>query len=73
MTTPKYPEKVLTEPYFVSPITTYDHDDLLYYTKIGQNNPEMSLFCIAAGKTLTISRERAINLAKLLNEMSKNK
>jgi len=50
----------------VSKLTSYDHDDQLYYTKIGENNKEMSLFCIVAGKTITESRSKAEMLLKLL-------
>ena len=50
----------------VSKLTTYDSDDLLYYTKIGESKGEMSLFCIVAGKTPTESRSKAETLLELL-------
>ena len=50
----------------VSKLTTYDSDDLLYYTKIGESKGEMSLFCIVAGKTPTESRSKAEMLLELL-------
>jgi hypothetical protein len=52
--------------YIISKLTTYDSDDQLYYTKIGQNNAEMSLFCIVAGKSIKESKERAEIVLKLL-------
>jgi len=53
----------------VSKLTTYDHDDLLYYTKIGESKGEMSLFCIVAGKTPTESRSKAEMLLALLGNV----
>jgi len=50
----------------VSKLTTYDHDDLLWYTKIGESKGEMSLFCIVAGKTVTESRSKAEKLLEIL-------
>ena len=55
--------------YQISNLTTYDSDDLLYYTKIGKTNKEMSLFCIVAGKTYSESRQNAISLLKILNSV----
>lgn len=57
---------MINNPYIISKLTTYDSDDLLYYTKIGQNNHEMTLFCIVAGKTATESRSKAEKLLELL-------
>ena len=57
---------MINNPYIISKLTTYDSDDLLYYTKIGQNNTEMTLFCIVAGKTATESRSKAEKLLELL-------
>jgi hypothetical protein len=50
----------------VSNLTTYDHEDLLYYTKIGESKGEMNLFCIVAGKTIKESRSKAEMLLELL-------
>ena len=50
----------------VSKLTTYDSDESLYYTKIGENDKEMSLFCIVAGKTVGESRSKAKKLAEIL-------
>jgi len=50
----------------VSKLTTYDHDDMLWYTKIGENQGNMSLFCIVAGKTATESRLKAEKLLEIL-------
>ncbi|HRC03174.1 MAG TPA: hypothetical protein PLJ18_12025 [Niabella sp.] len=50
----------------VSTVTTYDSDDMLYYTKIGTNGKDMPLYCIAAGKTITESRTRAEQLGEIL-------
>lgn len=55
--------------YIASKLTTYDSDDLLYYTKIGENKGEKALYCIVAGKSITTSRERAENLVSLLNNL----
>lgn len=55
--------------YVVSKLTYYDSDDCLWYTKIGLNDKEMTLYCIVAGKTLKSSVSRAENLAKLLNSL----
>lgn len=56
----------MKETYKISNVTTYDSDDLLYYTKIGKNNPEMTLFCIAAGKSVRESRTNAEKIVQLL-------
>ena len=53
----------------VSKLTTYDSDDLLWYTKIGESKGEMSLFCIVAGKTPTESRSKAEMLLELLGNV----
>lgn len=53
--------------YIISPITTYDSDDCLWYTKVGLNNPEMTLYGNIAGKTPVESRFQAISLVEMLN------
>ena len=52
--------------YIISPVTVYDSDDLLWYTKIGENKGEKALFCTVAGKTFSESRLRAEKLINLL-------
>ena len=53
--------------YIISPITTYDEDEQLYYTKVGVDN--MQLHYIVCGQSKSISRERAENLVSLLNNI----
>lgn len=62
----------MTVHYIVGELTHYDSDDCLWYTKIGIDDKQMTLFCIVAGKTLLTSRSRAENLAELLNNLNKN-
>lgn len=52
--------------YIISPITTYNEDELLYETKIGLDDKRMSLLYIAFGKSEETSKERAQNIADLL-------
>lgn len=58
--------------YIVSKLTSYDHEDELYYTKIGLNDDEMSLYCIVAGKSAETSKGKAENLVELLNSLEKS-
>jgi hypothetical protein len=51
--------KIHMEKVIVSKISTYDHDDQLWYTKVGLDETDMPLLAIAAGKTVTESKERA--------------
>lgn len=54
--------------YIVSPITTWDQEAELWQTQVGLNTPSMPLhFIVCDSKTREKCRERAINLAKLLN------
>lgn len=55
--------------YIVGKLTSYDSDDLLWYTKIGKNNAEMTLFCIVAGKSIEESRKNAERLVSLLGNV----
>ena len=49
----------------VSRLTTYDEDELLYYTKVGLNNPDRNLLFIAVGDSVKQSKSMANRLAKL--------
>jgi len=59
-------EKKTTKKYIISPITTFDEDDQLYYTKVGTEGKEMPLHFIAVGKTEDESKYRA---AKIVHEI----
>lgn len=58
--------------YIIGQLTHYDSDDCLWYTKIGYNDKEMTLYCIVAGKSIEASKARAENLVKLLNSLNTN-
>ncbi len=53
--------------YIISPVTTFDEDEYLYYTKVGLNSEGMPLHYIVCGLSEDISRSRAQSLANLLN------
>lgn len=52
--------------YIISPITTYDDEQLLYATKLGIEGKNMPLHYTVWGKTEQESRERAERLAEKL-------
>lgn len=52
--------------YIVSPLTSYDEDQQLYYTYVGLDNRFKSLLYSCWGMTEKESRERAEALVKLL-------
>lgn len=56
--------------YIISPITTYNEDELLYETKVGYNSIGMPLHYIVLGLSEDISRQRAMQLAELLNSIT---
>lgn len=53
-----------------SKVTTFNQEENLWETKVGEDKDEMELFFIAFGKTKSESKERAKELAGLLNESS---
>lgn len=55
--------------YIISPVTTFDEDEYLYYTKVGLNSEGMPLHYIVCGLSEDISRSRAQSLVDLLNSM----
>ena len=52
--------------YIISPVTSYDQDEELWFTKVGTNGKDMPLLFISAGKTEEASRENANKLVELL-------
>jgi len=55
-----------TKKYIISPVTSYDQDEELWFTKVGTNGRDMPLLFISAGKTPEESRERAEKIITLL-------
>ena len=53
--------------YIISPVTSYDQDEELWFTKVGTNGKDMPLLFISAGKTKEESQENANRLVRLLN------
>ena len=56
-----------TKKYIISPVTSYDQDEELWFTKVGTNGKDMPLLFISAGKTKEESQENANRLVRLLN------
>lgn len=52
--------------YIISPVTTFDEDDMLWQTKVGWDEPGMPLLYIVCASTETLSRVRASLLVDLL-------
>ena len=59
--------KAPTKKYIISPVTSYDQDEELWFTKVGTNGRDMPLLFISAGKTKEESQENATKLVKLLS------
>ena len=55
-----------TKKYIISPVTSYDQDEELWFTKVGTDGKGMPLLFICAGKTEEESRGRAEKLITLL-------
>ena len=62
--------KIMKYKYIISPVTIYNEDEQLYETKVGLNSKDMPLHYIVCGKSESISRERAQQLAELLNDIT---
>lgn len=56
--------------YIISPLTTYNEEEMLFETKVGLSSKDMPLHYIVCGLSEEISRERAQQLADLLNEIT---
>lgn len=54
--------------YIISPISTYDNDNLLWETKIGTDEKDMPLKYSTWGKTEAESRDLAKHLILILNK-----
>lgn len=52
--------------YTISPVTFFDEDEKLYFTKMGGDGKHMPLHYTVWGKSETESRERANSLAEIL-------
>lgn len=54
--------------YIISPITTWDNDEMLWATKVGVDKKGLPLHYTVWGKTNEESKERAINLLQHLSK-----
>lgn len=56
--------------YIISPVTTYDDENQLFETKIGDDSPEMKLLFSVWGPNEKVSRNNAVILGEVLNKIA---
>lgn len=52
--------------YIISPVTSFNDEEMLFETKVGLDQPGMPLYCFVCGPTEAKSRSEAERLVQML-------